>query len=63
MLFIGSVTLGRKSQSIVYLLSGSDHIYWILDLEGEAHSIWILWTSGLQECKDNFLGGEVGQGR
>ena len=28
-------------------------IYWILDLEGEMHSIWDLWKSGLQECKGN----------
>ena len=25
----------------------------ILDLEGEVHSIWDLWISGLQECKGN----------
>ena len=37
-----------KSQSFAYLLN-----YWILDLEGEVHSIWDLWTSGLQECKGN----------
>ena len=42
-----------KSQSITYLLNGSEHIYWILDLEGEMHSIWDLWISGLQECKGN----------
>ena len=41
------------SQSIAYLLNGNEHIYWILDLEGEMHSIWDLWISGLQECKDN----------
>ena len=57
--FIDSFTLGMKSQSIAYLLSGSAHIYWILSLEGEVHSIWVLWTSGLQDSKDNvFL--EVG---
>ena len=42
-----------KPQSIAYLLNGSEHIYWILDLEGEVHSIWDLWISGLQECKGN----------
>ena len=42
-----------KSQSIAYLLNGSEHIYWIWDLEGEVHSIWDLWITGLQECKDN----------
>ena len=29
-----------KCQSIAYLLNESEHIYWILDLEGEVHSIW-----------------------
>jgi hypothetical protein len=29
-----------ESQSIAYLFNGSEHIYWILDLEGEVHSIW-----------------------
>ena len=38
--FIDDFTFGMKSQSIVYLLIGSAHIYWILDLEGEVHSIW-----------------------
>ena len=42
-----------KSQLIAYLLHGSEHIYWNLDLEGEVHSIWNLWISGLQECKGN----------
>jgi hypothetical protein len=42
-----------KSQSIAYLLNGSEHTYWIWDLEGEAHSMWDLWISGLQECKGN----------
>jgi hypothetical protein len=28
-------------------------MYWILDLEGEVHSIWDLWISGLQKCKGN----------
>ena len=42
-----------KSQSIAYLLNGSEHIYWIWDLEGEVHSIWDLWISGIHECKDN----------
>ena len=42
-----------KPQSIAHLLNGSEHIYWILDLEGEVHSIWDLWVSGLQECKSN----------
>ena len=42
MCFIDGFTSGMKSQSIAYLLIGSAHIYWILDLEGEVHSIWDL---------------------
>jgi hypothetical protein len=42
--FINGFTLGRKSQSIAYLSSESAHIYWILDLEGEVHSLRVLWT-------------------
>ena len=56
-------TLRIKSQSIVYLLNGSEHIYWILELEDEVQSIWGLWTCGLQECKGKcfFLkSGKVG---
>ena len=49
--FIDSFTSRRKSQSIAYLLTGSEHIYWILDLENQVHSIWIIWTSGFEECK------------
>ena len=51
--FIDGFTLKMKSHSIVYLLNGNEHIYWILDLEGGVHSIWDLWISGLQECKGN----------
>ena len=40
--FIDSFTSGMKFQSIAYLLIGSAHIYWILDFEGEVHSIWDL---------------------
>ena len=36
--FICGFTL-MKSQSIAYLLNGREYIYWILDLEGELHSI------------------------
>ena len=38
--FIDDFTFGMKSKSIAYLLNGSAHICWILDLEGEVHSIW-----------------------
>ena len=51
-----------KSQSIACLLHGSEHIYWIWDLEGEVHSIWDLCASGLQKCKARIfseLGGRA----
>ena len=40
--FIDGFTLKMKSKSIAYLLNGSEHIYWIWDLEDEVHSIWDL---------------------
>ena len=52
---IDSFTLKMNSQSIAYLLSGSAHIHWTLNLEDEVHSIWVSWACGLQECKDNFF--------
>ena len=52
--FIDGYTLKMKSQSIFYyLLSGSEHIYWILDFESELHLMWNLWISDLQEYKGN----------
>ena len=48
--FIDGFILKRKSLSIAYLLYGSEHIYWILDLENEVHSM-VIWTSGLQQCR------------
>ena len=60
--FIDIVSLGMTSQSITYLLSGIAHnIYWILNLEGEVHSIWDLWTNGLRDCKAIVIF-KVGQG-
>jgi hypothetical protein len=53
MFLLGGFTLKRKSQSIAYLLNESEQIYWILDLEGEVHSIWDLRISSLQEYKGN----------
>jgi hypothetical protein len=47
--FIDGFTSKVKSQLIVCSLNGSEHIYWILDLEDEVHSIWAIWTSGLEE--------------
>ena len=54
-MFIGSFTLKMNSQSTACLLNGNEHIYWILNLEDEVHSIWVIWTSGIQECKGNFI--------
>ena len=42
--FDDSFTSGMKSKSTVSLLSGSEHIYWILGLEVDVHSLWVLWT-------------------
>ena len=53
--FIDGFTLKTKSQLIVYLLNESEHIYWILDLEDEVHSMWVIWTSGLEKCKGDFI--------
>ena len=50
--FIDGFTSKMK---VAYSLSGSEHIYWILDLQHEVHSIWVIWTRGLQECKGNFI--------
>ena len=52
--FIDSFTSKMKSQSFAYLFNVGEHIYWILDLEDEVHSIWVIWTSGLQECKSSL---------
>ena len=48
---IDGFTSKRQSQSIAYLLNGSERIYWILVIKNEVHSIWVIWTSDLQECK------------
>ena len=53
--FIGGFTSIMESQSIAYLVIGSAHINWILDLEGEVHSIWDLWTNILQVCSGNVF--------
>ena len=58
--FIGGFTFEVNSQSIAYLLNGSEHVYWNLFIEGEVHSTWDVWTSGLQECKGNGFS-EVGR--
>jgi hypothetical protein len=56
--FIDGFTLIMKSQSLAYLLNRSEHI---LDLEGEVHSLWDLWSSGLQEYKGKDFFFKVGQ--
>ena len=53
--YIDGFTSKMKSQSIAYLLNGSEHIYWILDLEDEVHSVWVIRTRSLQECKGIFF--------
>ena len=53
--FIDGFTPKRNSQLIACSLNGSEHIYWIMDLENEVYSIWVIWTSGFQECKGNFI--------
>ena len=40
--FNDNLILIMKFQSLACLLNGSEHIYWILDLECEVHSIWHL---------------------
>lgn len=49
---------GMKSQSIGYLLCGSECIYLILELEDEVHSMWILWARWLSRMQGQ-LGFEV----
>jgi hypothetical protein len=53
--FVDGFTLKWKSQSIAYLFNASEHIYWILDIGNEVHSIWVIWTSNLQECKGHAI--------
>jgi hypothetical protein len=33
-------TSGMKSRSLAYLPRGSEHVYWIVGLKGEVHSMW-----------------------
>jgi hypothetical protein len=42
MCFMDGFTSKMKPQSIAYLLIGSAQLYWIVDFEGEVHSIWNL---------------------
>ena len=52
--FINSFTSKVKYHSIAYLLNGNEHIYWVLDLEDEVHSRWVIRTSNLHACNDNL---------
>ena len=58
--FIDGFTSGMKSQSIPYLLIGSAHLYWILDLEGEVHSIWGFSQAAFKNVRAMFFF-EIGQ--
>ena len=57
--FIDGFTTKRKSQSIVYFLNGSEHIYWVLDFDNEVHSIRVYE----QERPSRFHGSSQGRGR
>ena len=61
--FMNSFTSKKESQSIANLLNGSGHIYWILDLDNQVHSIWVIWTSGLQDSMNQARVGGQGRGR
>jgi hypothetical protein len=43
--------LKMKSKSISYLFNESEDRYWILDLEGEVHSIWDLYISAFENAR------------
>ena len=48
--YIDAFLLEMKSQSISYLLNGSEHIYWILDIESEGHSMWVVLTRAFRNA-------------
>ena len=50
-----SFTSKMTSQLVAYLLNESEHIHWILSFQYEVHSICVIWTNNLQECKGNFI--------
>ena len=56
-----------EPQSIVSLLSAYMYVCifvcWILDLEGEMHSIWDLWISGLKNAREMVLSKSGGADR
>ena len=49
--FLDGFTLKRKSQSIAYLLNGSEHIYWILDLENEVPQYGLYGQTAFQNAR------------
>jgi hypothetical protein len=51
--FIHTCTSKIESQWIVNLPNESEHVYGILNLEGEVHPTWDWWRSELQEYKGN----------
>ena len=59
--FIDGFTSKTKPQSIAYSLNGSEHIYWILDLEDEAHSVWVIWTKEAFRNVRTILFFKIGQ--
>jgi hypothetical protein len=66
-MLINGFTTKMKSQSIAYLLNGSEHIYIYIYIgfwtyKSEVHSIWVIWTSNLQECKGQARVEGIGQG-
>ena len=44
-MLIDGFTSEMKSWSIGHLLNGSEHLHWVLDLEDEVHSIWLIGRS------------------
>ena len=40
--YIDGFIFKMKSQSIPYLLNGTEHMYLILDIENEVHSMWVI---------------------
>ena len=53
--FVNGSTSGMKSQSIIYLLSGSPHIYWILDLEVKCTQYGICSQAAFKNARAIFF--------
>ena len=55
-----------KSQSIAYLVSGSEHIYWIVGLEGEVHCAFTMGfvdNNTFKNVRATFFQSRVGQAK